>query len=269
MNVNKNRIKIDDKDIVLHTIYDWFNRTLEVISPDGTTRDFGLTYQNEEYLDQLSKFLRDNDTGIDKVALEKSEGRMTDIPVEIEKEIRGQVQSDFKEKDATGAFLRGPKSIYTFLKKDEDVEMYEIVFYHGTENVKYKFGEESDGTIRLIELFSIISNKKEKVFVVDELDRSLHPLLTYNFVENFLGKKVDDQLIVTTHEDRLLDLNLLRRDEIWFVEKNPQGNSKIYSLEQYKERFDKNINNAYLDGRYGAIPKLNNLVANFHLELED
>jgi len=67
---------------------------------------------------------------------------------------------------------------------------------------------------------------------------------------------LEDLLILTTHEDRLLDLNLLRRDQIWFMEKNVSGNSSLYSLEEFKERFDKNILNAYLEGRYGAIPKL-------------
>ena len=66
-------------------------------------------------------------------------------------------------------------------------------------------------------------------------------------------------LIVTTHEDMLLDFSVLRRDEIWFVEKNEEGNTYLYSLEEFKERFDKNIANAYLDGRYGAVPRLQSL----------
>ena len=107
----------------------------------------------------------------------------------------------------------------------------------------------------MLELYDIIKNKNEKIFVVDELDRSLHPNLTFNFVKKYLSIENKSQLIVSTHEDRILDLNIMRRDEIWFVEKNDIGESKIYSLEEFKTRFDKDIMTAYLDGRYGSIPK--------------
>src|SRR5699024_4249952 len=98
--------------------------------------------------------------------------------------------------------------------------------------------------------------KKDKVFVIDELDRCLHPILTYKYIELFLqvAKKRNIQLIVTTHESRLLDFGLLRRDEIWFVNRRESGESDIYSLEEYNTRFDQKIDKAYLDGRYGGIP---------------
>ena len=95
-----------------------------------------------------------------------------------------------------------------------------------------------------------------KVFVIDEVDRCLHPSLTYRFVETFLdiAKQNGVQLIVTTHESRLMDFDLLRRDEIWFVDKNKNGESSIYSLEEYNARFDQKIDKAYLEGRYGGVP---------------
>lgn len=80
--------------------------------------------------------------------------------------------------------------------------------------------------------------------------------MTYKFVETFLqlAANRDIQLIVTTHESRLLDFDLLRRDEVWFVNKRKSGESDIYSLEEYNERFDKKIDKAYLEGRYGGVP---------------
>lgn len=69
-----------------------------------------------------------------------------------------------------------------------------------------------------------------------------------------LAANRDIQLIVTTHESRLLDFDLLRRDEVWFVNKRKSGESDIYSLEEYNERFDKKIDKAYLEGRYGGVP---------------
>ena len=95
--------------------------------------------------------------------------------------------------------------------------------------------------------------------MIDELDRCLHPSLTYKFVEIFLklASKKEIQLIVTTHESRLMDFELLRRDEIWFVDKRKSGESNIYSLEEYNTRFDQKIDKAYLEGRYGGVPVFN------------
>ena len=69
-----------------------------------------------------------------------------------------------------------------------------------------------------------------------------------------LAAETNIQLIVTTHESRLMDFDLLRRDEIWFVDKKENGESDIYSLEEYNARFDQKIDKAYLEGRYGGIP---------------
>ena len=116
--------------------------------------------------------------------------------------------------------------------------------------------EESDGTVRVLDLLEILLAGEGKTYVIDELDRCLHPSLTYKFVETFLqvAEERNIQLIVTTHESRLLDFELLRRDEIWFVNKNKLGKSDVYSLEEYNARFDQKIDKAYLEGRYGGVP---------------
>lgn len=102
----------------------------------------------------------------------------------------------------------------------------------------------------------IHDDNKEYTFLIDELDRSLHPQLTKKFVETFLSltKRHKNQLIITTHESSLLDLNLLRRDEIWFIERDQNYSSKLFSLENFKVRYDKKVEKAYLDGRYGGVP---------------
>ena len=71
-----------------------------------------------------------------------------------------------------------------------------------------------------------------------------------------MTEKVGSQLIVTTHESNLLNLDLFRRDEIWFVEKDNDGCSKLYSLEEFAPRYDSDIRKGYLKGRFGAIPLL-------------
>ena len=94
------------------------------------------------------------------------------------------------------------------------------------------------------------------VFVVDELERSLHPKLTEHFLKLFMEAHEEDrtQLIFTTHEDTIMDQELFRRDEIWFVERDNRNASRMYSLDRFKERYDKRLSKAYLEGRYGAIP---------------
>lgn len=134
-----------------------------------------------------------------------------------------------------------------------------FVFLHD-ENTSHDFSlqDESDGTLRIFDLAEVLlCPSSNKTFLIDELDRCLHPSLTVQFVKLFLNmackEEYTNQLIVTTHESRLLDLNILRRDEIWFVSKE-KSISRIYSLEEYNERFDKVIDKAYLEGRYGGIP---------------
>lgn len=155
--------------------------------------------------------------------------------------------------------LRIENCIYTISggNKNEDIDVKVIKVLHKNSQKYFDTYEESDGTLRILELIDILLSDN-KVFIIDEIDRSLHPSLTIRFVTTFLEllKEKNIQLIITTHESRLLDYKVLRRDEIWFTEKKEDCSTKLYSLEQFKDdaRFDRKIDKAYLDGRYGAIP---------------
>ena len=121
----------------------------------------------------------------------------------------------------------------------------------------FSFSEESDGTKRLFDLIDmLLIDRPDTVFVVDELERSLHPKLTERFLKLFMEAHdgIRMQLVFTTHEDTIMDQSLFRRDEIWFVERDADNASRIYSLDRFKERYDKKLSKAYLEGRYGAIP---------------
>lgn len=151
--------------------------------------------------------------------------------------------------------IRSKNNFFIVRDDIDDCNFYEIRLKHSDNNV-FDFGEESDGTQRLWDILEVLLTDENKIFVIDELDRCLHPSLTYKFVKEFFrtSENKNVQLIVTTHESRLLDFDLLRRDEIWFVDKRSTGESDIYSLEEYNERFDKKIDKAYLEGRYGGVP---------------
>ena len=120
--------------------------------------------------------------------------------------------------------------------------------------------EQSEGTQRLIHLLPALfglNENLEQVVIIDELDRRMHPLVSRMLVEAATegnGEPRQSQLIFTTHDTNLLDLDLLRRDEIWFVEKDQGGASHLYSLAEFKVRPDLDIEKGYLNGRFGAIP---------------
>jgi hypothetical protein len=146
-----------------------------------------------------------------------------------------------------------------------------IVFLHpgavdSTEEFVMEESEESDGTRRLVglspPLFSLVDSPA--AVVIDELDRSLHTLLSRNLIEHFLAAEPSrsGQLVFTTHDTNLLDLELLSCDSIWFVEKNRAGGSSIYSLAEFKpeqlEQLGNRVESGYLHGRFGGTPFLSN-----------
>ncbi len=154
--------------------------------------------------------------------------------------------------------LRIENDLYAIQKtSDNNYDVCSIKFLHKNNNNNFGAYEESDGTIRILELIDILLTDN-KLFLIDELDSSLHPILVSGFLNIFLKSETTNQLIITTHESKTLNFDLVRRDEIWFSEKSERGDTKIYSLEEYKDiaRFDKKIDKAYLEGRFGAIAKI-------------
>lgn len=268
INDGKKVIESKDNKFLFKKVFNWFNNTLEVLGPGDEARASipSITLEDEEFKEDLGKYLELNDTGvidIVQVPIDNLSNVTAKIQERILDDMTTKIKKERKEtKRLFNSILNTTQNIYIIQNNGEQFKYFELKFKHKNGTL-YSLSEESDGTVRLIELFSVLFHNDEKVFVIDEIDRSLHPLLTYNFIESFKKQKSINQLIVTTHEDYILNFHLLRRDEIWFVDKNYDGNSKMYSLEEYKERFDKNISNSYLNGRYGAIPNLNCLFSEF------
>ena len=136
-------------------------------------------------------------------------------------------------------------------------------FKHQSEltSAVFDFADESDGTKKLFALFGPLADifREGKVLVVDELDRSLHALLARQIIQMFQDPEVNKngaQLIVTTHDTTLLDADLLRRDQIWFTEKDTSQASSLYSLTDFAARKNEAFEKGYLSGRYGAVPIL-------------
>lgn len=260
LNSRKNKFKDRQNNApITEKVFLWFKNTLEVIGPTESTSSLHLSYLNAEYLKKLGDILGEFDTGVKAVTFEKISVQQMDIPATLRERLFEDIRSRVNSKESVqnrGAILQSDTNIYNIDMSNAEPEIYEIRFKHKLGDSTYSFQEQSDGTQRIINIVSVLLNDEDKVYVIDELDRSLHPNLSYNFVDRFLKQKTKSQLVVTTHEDVLLDLNLLRRDQIWFIDKNDNLDSEIYPLEAFKDRFDKDILKAYLQGRYGSVPKL-------------
>lgn len=141
----------------------------------------------------------------------------------------------------------------------------ELRFEHGADGELFEVDDESDGTLSWLALLPVVLDALDEgaVVVVDEIDTSLHPLLTAQLVGLFQDPETNSknaQLIFTTHDTSLLGTMLgdkvLDRDQIWFVQKNSTGATELYPMTDFKPRQDQNLERRYLGGSYGAVPVL-------------
>ncbi len=156
-------------------------------------------------------------------------------------------------------------------KIGEEYFSKKIQLQHSSDDMFATFDieEESDGTRKLLDLMVLFYGIifQNRVAFIDEMERSLHPLLVKKLVELFSqDTQTNGQLIFTTHESHLLDQEIFRTDEIWFAEKDLSGATDLYALSAYKPHKTKDIETAYLAGRYGAIPFLGDLKSFEHSE---
>lgn len=139
----------------------------------------------------------------------------------------------------------------------------EPVFLHNDSRIPLKLSEQSDGTIAFITYMTRIVDLLDRggVLVADEIEASVHPRLLARIIELFRDPGVNHtgaQLVFTTHDTSLLGTSLgepiMRRDEVWFVEKNERGASELVPLSDFKPRKGENQERRYLGGAYGAVP---------------
>ena len=261
MNRNK-KITSDSQLSFFKDVYEWFNEDLITIFPDQPITSFEYFYGNESNL-LINEIIDTFDTGISKVKVEKI--TLADFKEKIPKSVAEKIIQSFKDEMEESEdvaqvemSMRAKDAFYNMKgRKGEEPVVTTIMLEHGDSFSDFEFSEESDGTQRLFDLLDIlINNDKNKIYIIDEMESSLHSKLTYKFIELFLDilKENNIQLIFTTHEATIMDQDLLRRDEIWFVERNNENISHLYSLDRFKERYDRKLSKAYLEGRYGAIP---------------
>ncbi len=245
----------------IENVYDWFYNRLKIIFP--STKYKGLSFnihKKDEFVKPLEIMLKFFQTGINRIRKDKIKvEQITDV----DKRIIAEIQKELKPKKAIFLTSQDGKTNYTFeLGLKGKLQVFKLRTEHQSIDntpVTFEMSEESDGSLRMIDFIPALIDMTHNpsVYVVDEIDRSLHPMLTYELFEYYFKKicnEANTQLICTTHESNLLDLQLFRSDEIWFVEKDKKGSSHVTSLIDYKPRPEKNLKKGYLQGRYGAIP---------------
>lgn len=214
-------------------VMDWFNHVIIIDMGDCEvesyiTRGLPSFIQDREYQKEIIKFLNAIDINIVDIGVEK-------------------------------------------ITVDGERDKYKIYSYHKVNNsdelISIPFSEESNGTQKMFALYALfkVSIELGMPIFIDELDAKLHPLLLRYIISIFHSDKTNKngaQLIYTAHDNYTLNKEVFRRDEIWFVEKDIESVSNLYSLAEYKlndekkVRNDASYNKDYLSGRYGAIPIL-------------
>lgn len=244
---------------VLTETYSWFDERLIVLFPESRF----LPWQNIEADEKLQTLMREMlsalDTGIDGIEFvdrSRDEISEADLPEDLLDEILADTNND-------RSLVAGPRyNSYIIDNTGENLLIKELCTWHETDDgpVTLSLADESDGTKRVTDLIPLLYARgaNDLTFVIDEIDRSLHPALTYRLLDLFLHGSGDNrsQLIATTHDVNLINLKLLRKDEIWFVQKRKDNSTELYSLQDFKPRKDLQVKKAYLHGRFGAVPNI-------------
>lgn len=254
-------LRANDKEGVfaeIKRVYEWFENMI-ILFPDSKYNGLNEVAADDDKKRFFSALMNYFDTGIDLVEGESQQldfdKVLYDIPGSDAEKIKIDISNAANE---SPIMFKVDEQIFE-LHKDENgnIVYNKLLLNHGNPEDKFEYADESDGTKRLFDLIPLFyENRDVSVILIDEIDRSLHTNLTRKFLELFyeVTEYRDCQLIATTHDSNLLDLELLRQDEIWFVERQEDHTSKVFSLNKFKERFDKKIDKEYLLGRYGAIP---------------
>lgn len=223
----------------LMPVFNWFQKRLRVLSPNFTLNpgNTANACETEKGKNKVIKFLSAADLSIADIRIVKRKFTSDELPKDMPAELREH-----------------------FRKELEGQEVGEVKFMHKNtetgELVSFDPRDESDGTRNLFAFagpwLDVIGH--DKVLFVDEIDSSLHPLIVHELVRLMHQSGGKAQLVFTTHDTTILSQNIMRRDQVWFIEKDEAQASRLYPLSDFKAREKEALERGYLRGRYGAIP---------------
>ena len=259
-------------DGAVGAVWDWFARRLNIIHPESTYMHLPARINAGSVFSQaMNSGLTRADTGIFEVRFD--EMNMKALPVGADQ--LGGLLEGLRERGGTFVIAVGgaDHAILSLTDEGEPIARRLVTVHEGEDgpvpeqrsSFTLPLREESDGTQRFMNLLPILFQLRDEdsrsVFVVDELENSMHPKLTEDFISSFLeGLDADDrsQLIFTTHEIQLMRSDLLRRDEIWLADKI-DGRSRLTRVSDFAGigvRKDADLLSFYMSGRLGGVPRI-------------
>ena len=263
VNLTLNR---SDRGGHLDRVLTWFKEGLQLIGPDVAFGRLGQYFaDNPECREFAGSFLKSVSTGVDDLQVTKREISDEELRSLLPEGFVSQILKSATDESDPKSLIHLPDGSELLIERDSESHFFRIALRAAHRNQKgnvvpFELNDESDGTRRLLNLMPALHrlHTDATVFFIDEIDRSLHPNLVWEFVQFFLKSSNESraQVILTTHESSLLDLDLLRRDEIWFAEKDPNSATRLYALTDFNVRKDLEIRRHYLSGRFGAVPFL-------------
>lgn len=230
----------------LTEVFLWFKEKLNDIDYDDEYTVARIS-EDSDFRDRVANMLKKADIGISGIKIEE-----VPIPEELE--------SLFTRMKQTIANSRGDKEI-----NEAKFQALSLKFTHQMNDsegeIHFSIEEESEGTRRFFQLVGpwLDILDEGEVLIIDELDRSLHPVLSRNLMQMFNDPEINRnnaQLIFVTHDSTLIDDEIFGLDQIWFLEKDEANASQLYSFLKFEPREYETWQTGYLLGRYGAVPFL-------------
>lgn len=258
--------KYKEEFIDVSNAFDWFDTTLVIIKPDAKPGGIAHILDKNIDLKEFANHLIANlSTGISQLKVEKKKVEET-IENLDKKKAKSIIENLKKDPNLLSVLTHSETGEEaTLVYENNEIFVKRLVTTHLNDKgigIEFSIGMESDGTKRLIDYIPAFNGiiNDDRVYLIDEIERSIHPITIKEIITKIsLDQLAKGQLIFTTHESCLLDQDILRPDEIWFAQKDIDGASKLYSLSDFNIHNTANIENGYLNGRYGGIPFLSNL----------
>lgn len=225
----------------LQPVYRWFQKL--VVIGHGELIERGFTAENCEdkgTCKDILGFLKGAGIDVDDIAVKERKLDRLRFPPEMPDDLKNLLQKDLQGKSIKEVFFKHQVN-------------------NSNEFALFPLSEESDGTQKLFAYaapwLDVLHNGR--VLIVDELDNSFHPhLVRYllSLIHNSKFNTANGQLIFSTHDTSILDSKILRRDQIWFVEKDSDQSTQLYPLTDFHPRKNEALEKGYLQGRFGALP---------------
>ena len=251
INESDKRVMVKEMTDVFSKTYDYIRNNIVVIGANA----INLNFFSRDALKTINQYTKQFDKGLDEITLKEvsSESIEKNVPQPVLEQVNGQLNSGLV-KNAT---LSLNNRDFYFISKENSgapIKFETLSIKHKYIEEPFSFSEESEGTRKFIVLMSYFSSFKEKVFVIDELERSMHPSSS-KYLFDFFEKETktsNTQFIFTSHNITFMDDNL-RHDEIYFADKDMFGSSILYGLTDFKTTSDQSIGKFFKEGVFRKV----------------